>query len=184
MLVLQLSGCVTFDERSGPYQGTIVDADTNLPIQGAAVLAVWYRAIFSLVGHPTERFHDAREVVSDSDGRFFIPRLTGSVLKLSVQPPTLYFFAPGYWRAPYRVDHRRASPVGEPPLKTEPTEGRALIDTTIVPMRRIVTREEWCRYQLIYMPSRSSVPGARMRLFESLVLREQRSRGACISLTR
>jgi len=57
----------------GPYYGTVVDLETQEPIEGAVVL-VWF--YFSTVGAGSEgpaQFVDAAEAVTDSSGRFSIP---------------------------------------------------------------------------------------------------------------
>jgi hypothetical protein len=179
LLAWHLSGCVTLDERAGPFQGQIVDTDSGQPLKGAVVLAVWRTAVFSPVGHPTGEFHAAREAVTDDNGRFIIHRLTESLLKVNVRPPTLYFIAPGYLRSPYHLDRPRASDGGQPPMKSDPADRTPFLGNTIVPMRRVRSSSEWCRDRLIYLPIETGIPSASMPQFEALLRAETGSHGMC-----
>ena len=60
---------------AGPWQALVVDAGTQAPLEGVAVLARWHRRA---QGHPAiglERtgFYSAVETTSRGDGRFRIP---------------------------------------------------------------------------------------------------------------
>src|SRR3972149_3119809 len=61
------------DKEWGPFRGRIADVETGEPIAGAAVLVVWYEMVPTPV-QTNEKFYDAREAVSDADGRFEVPR--------------------------------------------------------------------------------------------------------------
>jgi hypothetical protein len=63
---------------AGPWQALIVDAGTQTPLEGVAVLAQWHRRAR---GHPAiglgrTGFHSAVETASGGDGRFHIPART------------------------------------------------------------------------------------------------------------
>jgi hypothetical protein len=52
----------------GPFEGRVVDQDTGQPIEGAVVFVRWdLQRITSPV------FFDAKEVLTDKEGRFYIP---------------------------------------------------------------------------------------------------------------
>src|SRR5207253_4191106 len=86
-------------ERWGPFRGQVVDLETGEPIPGAVALAVWWKIRLSFV-HGTREFYDAREAVTGRDGAFEIPRLSGPLRILGVQPAEIALFAPGYkWQA-------------------------------------------------------------------------------------
>ena len=125
-------------ERWGPFRGQLVDVETGKPIAGAAILVVWWEAIFSPVGHPTRKFYDAREAVTDAEGRFEVPRLSVPFWKLGIQPGQVIYFAPGY--------------VAEAEVVTPP-DGQGFVAPTVVQMRRLKTREERIRNQENYPPS-------------------------------
>jgi hypothetical protein len=123
-LVAGLAPAAGARETWGPFQGQVVDVETDQPIPGAVMLVVWYE-VCGLFGQSC--FVEARETVTDSDGRFRIPRLTGFRWKLGIQPPTIHVFAPGY--------------VAEAEIVT-PITGEVYVDPTVLQMRRLKTREE------------------------------------------
>ncbi len=71
----------TFNNRSiywflywdGPYHGQVVDADTGEPIEGAAVAGIWELEGFILWIHSFNYFANAKETVTDADGKFKLP---------------------------------------------------------------------------------------------------------------
>ena len=82
----------------GPWMGKVIDAETKEPIEGAVVLAVWQKVYAS----PTGRHHyffDAIEVLTDNDGRFFIPKFNAvnfvPIIR-SIEGPDFTIFKPGY----------------------------------------------------------------------------------------
>ena len=91
-----LAGCagqVAF--TSGPFRGRVIDAQTRQPLAGAAVVAVWYWEGWG-PGHPSERWHDAIEVVTGQDGEFVLPRKTFFSLSGVVGEPLITIYYPGY----------------------------------------------------------------------------------------
>lgn len=150
-LTLLLSTQASSVEKWGPFRGQLIDVETGQPIAGAAILVIWWEAIFSPVGHPTERFYDAREAVTDAEGRFEIPRLSVPVWKLGVQAGQVLYFAPGY----------------EPHGKVvTPPHGQPFVVPTVVHMRRLKTNEERVKNQRGYPPT---IPATKMpRLLEAL----------------
>ena len=54
----------------GPYWGKVVDADTDEPISGANVMAIW-KFQYAVIKYSSS-FADARETITDDKGRFFI----------------------------------------------------------------------------------------------------------------
>ena len=139
-LLLALAACAAVRAREnwGPFRGQLVDVETGQPIAGAAILVVWWEAILSPTGHPTEEFYEARESVTDAEGRFEVPRLSVPFWKLGIQAGQVSYFAPGY--APHAE------------LVTPP-DGQPFVDPTVVQMRRLTTREERVEYQGRFPPS-------------------------------
>ncbi len=117
------------EEKWGPFRGKIVDAETGQPIQGAVVLMIWLRLVDVLIATKTE-FYDAREAVSGPDGTFEIPRLNPPFFRFNIVTYGPKIFAPGYAEERWVV--------------TPPT-GEALMDPTVIEMRRLRTREELLR---------------------------------------
>ena len=129
VVVLATGGCRGGPEQWGPFRGQVVDAETGRPISGANVMVTWIREPPSL--HYSQWFYDAQETVTDTDGRFEIPRRT-HFLTAFVNKPSLGFFAPGYVILSEEVT---------------PANGRAYVDPTVAQMRPLNTREERCRHE-------------------------------------
>jgi len=129
-------GAASSQAKYGPYRGQIVDVETNKPIAGAAVIAVWWEAVFNPVQGKQE-FYDAKEAVTNADGRFEIQKLDVPLWKLGVQPGQITYFAPGYIPV-----QRVVTPPNDEPF----------VAPTIVLMKELKTREE-------LLKKRSSRPG-------------------------
>jgi hypothetical protein len=128
----------------GPIRGQFVDAETGQPLQGVAVLMVWWKEEGLFQSH--RRFYDAREAVSDAQGRFEVPGIWVPLWRPGVQPGQSHFFAPGY-----AYDSRVVTPPGGVPYE----------DPTVVKMRRLKTRYERIENQRRYPPS---IPAHKMPL--------------------
>ena len=120
------AACRTGQEQWGPLRGRVVDAETGAPIAGAHVMALWVRDRPSL--HSKESAYDARETVTDRDGRFELP-YERRWMTAWVNAPGISVFAPDY-----QVQR---------PIVT-PLDGRPYVDPTVVPMRPLKTHEERC----------------------------------------
>lgn len=64
-------GCASF--RS-PYKGKVVHAQTGRPLAGTVVVASWTSTVITVGGGVTHS-KDAREVLTDENGEFEIPKL-------------------------------------------------------------------------------------------------------------
>ncbi len=126
VLGLSWSGGAAAQEKWGPFRGQLVDVETGQPIAGAAVLVIWWKGILNPV-QGAEKFYDAREAVSDAQGRFEVPRRRPPFFRLGILPPQLTYFAPGY------------KPVAE---VVTPPDGQPFVAPTVVQMRRLKTRQE------------------------------------------
>ncbi len=82
----------------GPWMGKIIDAETKEPIEGAVVLAVW-KKIYATPAGDNSYFFDAREVLTDTDGKFFIKEFKAinfiPVIR-RLDGPDFTVFKPGY----------------------------------------------------------------------------------------
>lgn len=67
--------------KYGPYYGKVVDAETKEPLEGAAVLAVFYTEEYGPAGAIT-RYADAIETTTDKNGEFTIPAHRVTVFRL------------------------------------------------------------------------------------------------------
>ena len=133
-------------DKWGPFRGRIVDVETGQPLAGAAVLVIWWEAVYTPVQTNT-KFYDAREAVTDADGRFEIPRLTPPFFTFRIRQPQVTYFAPGY--APHGT-------------VVTPPDGQPFVAPTVVQLRRLKTREELKRKSRGYP---SMVPEAKMPNF-------------------
>lgn len=129
-LLLTFGGWLQGQEQWGPFRGQIVDAETGAPIPNASVMVTWYAYVPNFAD-TVSRFYDARETVTDAEGRFEIPRLW-RLWTINVREPGLGFFAPGY--VIERVD-------------VVPSDGERFIDSTVIRMRPLTTSEQRCREQ-------------------------------------
>jgi hypothetical protein len=104
-----LSSCAIY-HHYGPYYGKVVDAETKQPLEGAAVLAVYYTQSYGPAG-PISHYLDAQETVTDKNGEFKIPSLNSFAFRplQSFEPYTWFtIFKPSYGCYP---DHKKAKPM-------------------------------------------------------------------------
>ncbi|MGH7310539.1 MAG: hypothetical protein ACREK6_17780 [Candidatus Rokuibacteriota bacterium] len=113
-------------EKWGPFHGRIVDAETGEAIPGVAVLVVWWEHVPNPV-QGQRRFFDARETVTDADGRFTTPRLSPPFFGFRILPADIALFAPGYVEQSERVT---------------PPGGQPFVDPTEIRLRRLRSRAE------------------------------------------
>lgn len=98
MLVLALSLCLNPALAAGPWKGKIIDIETKEPLEGVVVLAVWVRAYRTPAGDNTY-FYEAKEVLTDKEGRFEIPSYSPiNLLPIIsyIREPEFTIFKPGY----------------------------------------------------------------------------------------
>ena len=126
-LLVTIGGWLRAQDQWGPFRGQVVDAETGAPIANANVMVSWG---FRRFGELLVRNFDARETVTDAQGRFELPRLW-RLWTLSVMEPGIGYFAPGY------VATARA---------VTPSDGVPYVDPTVVKMRPLKTRDERCRH--------------------------------------
>lgn len=118
----------------GPFRGQVVDRETGQPIEGAAVVAVWNGVHGYGLVHDSEYFIEAKETVTDADGRFEIPLY----VRLSIDPlsifeePLFTIFRPGYT---FCADHTADAQgdCGLPIIKLKRTTGQERGDDTGTP---------------------------------------------------
>ncbi len=79
-----------------PYQAQVIDAETKQPIEGAAVLAVWWMRTPG-IAHPIIGYHDAQETVTDLNGNFTTLGITAGPMDPQATIRVLFtVFKPGY----------------------------------------------------------------------------------------
>jgi len=91
---LSCISCVSPLRYDGPYEGRIIDYDTNQPIDGVVVDAVWYKRYTTLADSSSEYF-DTRETVTDKNGNFSISG-QGLLIFSCIDYPSITMFKAGY----------------------------------------------------------------------------------------
>jgi len=147
------------EEKWGPFRGRMVDVETGQGIPGAVVLAIWLEKVPTPIETHT-RFYDAREVLTGPDGTFEIPRRPPPFFTFRILEPTFKVFAPGY---------------AEDRWVVTPSTGQALVDPTVIEMRRIKTREE--RLDALDRADSTSVPESKKCLLTKAINRERKNLG-------
>jgi hypothetical protein len=113
-MVLLLSGCsVSAVSGAGAvYHGQVIDAETNKPIEGAVFVVVWSKRPRVTMDGP-EYFHNAKEVLTDIDGKFSVDASPGIDWDpfTVVRERAIAIFKPGY--APYPMSHVKETTIDE-----------------------------------------------------------------------
>jgi hypothetical protein len=134
---------------AGPWKGRIIDIETKEPLGGVVVLAVWERVYRTPAG-PNSYFFEAREVLTDKEGRFEI----SSYRPINLLPiisyirgPFFTFFKPGFLGLS-GMDFGKFFLKGtkEAPLERKEIGGKTYrLDPGVIELPRLKTREERIR---------------------------------------
>lgn len=111
IMLFLCTGCAIISHY-GAYHGKVVDAETKEPLEGAAVLAVYFTTS-SGPGGAISHYLDAQETVTDKNGEFRIPPLTVTtfrVLQGFDAHPQFTIFKPGYGAYPKHKDVKPTFP--------------------------------------------------------------------------
>jgi len=86
------------------FRGRIIDAETKKPIEGAVVVAKYYKyPIISGPGGGSASIMHIKEALTDKNGEFLIPSYTTVIQPLSIEDQaTFIIYKPGYGRFPYQ----------------------------------------------------------------------------------
>jgi hypothetical protein len=99
LMLLGMTGCGFF--QYGPWQGKVIDAETQLPIEGAVVVAVWEKGYHMFPLGAASSYHDAEEILTNRNGEFHIPARRYFVsLLYGILGPKITIFKPGYGSFP------------------------------------------------------------------------------------
>lgn len=128
LFLLAFGGWLRGQDQWGPFRGQVVDEETGAPIANANVVVAWRIYRFGFFVETVSEFFDARETVTDREGRFALPRVW-RLWTLDVTPPGITVFAPGYVMIAVEVT---------------PPDGARYVDPTIFKMRPLKTRKERC----------------------------------------
>jgi hypothetical protein len=100
MVVLAVACAGHLVYSSGPYRGKVIDAETKQPLDGAVVLAIWYREVPVAPHGPAVDYHDALEVLTDARGEFTVPARTHLTPIGAIREPEFVIYHPGYGSYP------------------------------------------------------------------------------------
>lgn len=104
------------------FEGKVIDAETKEPIEGAAVLGVYYGVTDSIAGSNHYAI-DAQETLTDANGEFKIPDKKIKSKDVTGKPDcNLIIFKPGYGVFPR---HKLSDAVGE--NKSWPTPEKYIV---------------------------------------------------------
>lgn len=90
--ILLIAVIFTSTSCSAGMTGTVVDAETGKPIEGAVVLVEWTKTKGKWLGLPSTESYHVIEKVTDKQGRFSVPKIRG----ISVNPPDITIYKKGY----------------------------------------------------------------------------------------
>lgn len=172
ILIFGLTGC-TITNKFGPYYGKVVDGETKQPIEGAAVLLVYYTAHYS-PGGSILHFADAQETVTDINGEFRLPAVrinAFSILSGWDAHPPIHIFKPGYGCYPM---HKYALPKYD--YSSLPVDQHVTIE-----LPRLDTREQRLENQRC---GPTAIPEVKCRAFEEKVNEERKALGLDIITTK
>jgi len=113
LIIISMSLMISFSYAK-TFKGRVIDADTKEPIEGAVVVAYWYKAIDTIAGESTT-LEDVRECLTDKNGEWSISgpkgRPHGPIPPLSLfisytREPDFIVFKPGYcsWPNGFSID--------------------------------------------------------------------------------
>jgi len=168
IIIFPLSAGCAITNTYGPYYGKVIDAETKEPIEGAAVLAVFYTQEYGPAGAIT-RYADAIETATDKNGEFKLPAHRVSVFR-PLQGwdkfPQFRIFKPTYGCYPL---HKDVKPMFEP-NGTFPEK-----QTVVIELPKLKTDQER-RESTLCDPS-SDIPIKKGRKFIELIRQQERSLG-------
>jgi len=130
LLLSTATGCYA----KGPWKGKVIDAETKQPIDGAAVVAVWYKSYRGPAGLSTG-YLDASETLTDKEGRFEIPSFWALHIFFvrEISGPIFTIYKPGYGSYPrYQVSPK-------PPIPYETIFGEK---EDVVELPKVKTNQE------------------------------------------
>lgn len=166
-LLIVFSGCSPW-RYENDYKGKIIDADTGKPIEGVVALGMWFKSYISPAGS-SEKFYDAREAVTDSNGKFSIPGMgllifsnIDESINVLIFKAGYKYIGPGTWRE--FID-----------ISIPNKNSKSKSDIAIIPLKKLTMEER----KKIGDPGRpaAEIPDVKMRLMLKEINKDRRERG-------
>jgi len=168
LILLASSASCALTNKFGPYSGKVINAETKEPIEGAAVLAVFFTEEYGPAG-AIIRFADAIETVTDKNGEFIIPAHRVTAFRpLQGWDKFGYFtiFKPGYGCYPR---HSEVKPMFVPNGSLPSNEH------VVVELPKLKTKQE--RIESTHCAPQSYVPYMKAKQFIDLINNENKALG-------
>lgn len=170
MIILLIAAPMTTTAfAGGPWKGKIIDIETKEPIEGAVVLAIWQRAYRTPAGDNTY-FYEAKEVITDKEGRYEIPAYTPiNLLPIIsyIREPEFFIFKPGYLSL---TGEYLEENVTDTPTELSKNDKFFRLAPGIIELPKLKTREER-KINLYSVPP--SIPDDKMPKFIQLMNEEE-----------
>ena len=94
-----LAGQIIFHKPE--FKGKVIGAETKTPIEGAVVVAFYYKQSIVDWGGPSNYLTHYKEVLTDKNGEFYFPAYTTIISPNAVEYPTEFIiYKPGYGNFP------------------------------------------------------------------------------------
>lgn len=114
VLCLTATGCGggVFPVRSAAVTVTVVDEETNAPLEGVVAVGYWPNIQGTLAGSVPVGVIEVKEVVTNAQGKFTLPGWwkSGEGIAspgLTVTDPVIYLYKAGYWPRSFQNDITR-----------------------------------------------------------------------------
>src|SRR3990170_5561703 len=143
MLIITCVLSATIAVASGSWKGKIIDIETKEPLEGAVVLAVWERVYRTPAG-ASSYFYEAKEVLTDKEGKFEIPLYTPINLVPLIsymRGPLFTIFKPGYGSLTMVLDKYLKGVTAEV-YEMELSGKKYRLSTGVIELPSLKTREE------------------------------------------
>ena len=148
------------------FEGKVIDSDTKEPIKAAAVLAIYYRTVYTIAGSNSYPF-DAQEARTNANGEFKIAEKSGWFGEISGWAlAKLVIFKPGYGIFP---SHHKSKAIDTSKTWPEPNK------YTVYEMAQLKTVKE--RKANLHLVMLFDMPYSKRRYFTTLVNEELTSLG-------
>ena len=180
VVILLLLSSVFHPAHAKTFKGRVVDADTKGPIEGAVVVAYWYKATATITGDATE-LKDVKECLTGKNGEWSIngpkgrpnnpnPLFTLMTGTYYTREPQFIVFKPGYcsWPKGFEIDSckDKIKPGGNEKLREEET----------VELPKLTNRKDRIEAQSIQEPAGEGVD-EKLRELHRLLNEERRNLG-------